>query len=183
MFVAWVAIGGLAGCGQPADGARALSHEQSETELPPREIEIVSRIPNLVTYPCGSQCHDDREPVAEPRELTEFHTERELRHGEGIGWCDSCHTIEDVDYLHLIDGTRFSFDEVDRLCGQCHGPQHREWRRGLHGIQTGGWYGTTYRRLCTACHDPHTPGRITLESLPPPSAAPGYEHEDEGGDS
>lgn len=178
VIFAVAAIGALAACGQPADEARAQPHA-ADTDLPPREIEIVPRIPHLVTYPCSEQCHADREAVPGPRELTEFHTERELRHGEGIGWCDSCHTLEDADSLHLIDGTRFSFDESDRLCGQCHGPQHRDWDRGLHGIQTGGWYGVARRKLCTACHDPHTPGRITLEALPPPNAAP----DQNGGDS
>lgn len=157
----------IAGCGQPADEALARPHVETN-DLPPREIVLVPRIPELVTYPCGAQCHDEREPGPEPRELREFHTERQLRHGEGINWCDSCHTLDDPDHLHLNDGTPLGFDESHRLCGQCHGPQFRNWRDGLHGIRVGAWYGETRQKLCTACHDPHTPARITLESLPPP---------------
>lgn len=134
----------------------------------PREVELVPRTPHLPTFPCGEQCHDAREPDPTPRTLSLFHSGRRLDHGPAIRWCDRCHSMVDADQLALFDGTTVSFDASDRICAQCHGEKHRDWSRGLHGLQTGGWTGTTQRRLCTACHDPHMPDRFELEALPPP---------------
>lgn len=134
----------------------------------PRTVEIAARTPHLATYPCAEQCHDSLEPSPTPRALVLFHTARRLDHGPAVAWCDRCHSMTDSDRLALFDGALVSFDESDRVCAQCHGEKHRDWSRGLHGAQTGGWMGTTQRWLCTACHDPHAPERLELEALPPP---------------
>lgn len=156
---------GLVACGaaEPETDAGAPSPELLE-----HHVELVPRTPFLVTYPCGPQCHDGREPNATPRELVAFHAGRRIDHGPANGWCDRCHALDHLDQLAQLDGTRVSFDESDRICAQCHGEKHRDWSAGLHGLSTGGWTGTVRRRQCTACHDPHTPGRIQLEALPPP---------------
>lgn len=145
-----------------------------------RTIEIVARTPHLATYPCGPTCHDEREPNPTPRALTEFHAGRETQHGPAIAWCGSCHALDEVDSLVLLDRvTRVSFDDSADLCAQCHGPEHADWEEGVHGLSTGGWRGIVRRRTCTACHDPHAPGAIHLEALPAP--ADEREHA-EGGD-
>lgn len=153
-------------------GCSSGSRRKKEVEPPEyeRTIVVASRTPHLVTYPCGEQCHVERTPDATPRELTEFHTTIEIEHGPGAeeGWCGFCHQLDDADMLRLITGETVSFDESDRVCGQCHGEKHRDWSAGIHSLDTGTWNGEATRRTCTACHDPHAPGPITFEALPPP---------------
>jgi hypothetical protein len=46
------------------------------------------------------------------------------------------------------------------LCGQCHGPQARDYAHGAHGGMTGYWdlsRGPRERNNCIDCHDPHAP--------------------------
>ena len=42
------------------------------------------------------------------------------------------------------------------LCGQCHGIVKRNWDRGMHGKQVGGWKNSS-RMECVRCHNPHDP--------------------------
>ena len=154
-------------------GACAEAPARRDTEPPPSaEVALVPRTPHMTDSPCGAQCHDAREPDPRPRELTLFHSGQRLDHGSANRWCDDCHAIDEPDRLVTLAGTRITYDESDAICGQCHGEKHRDWSRGLHGLATGGWTGTAHRRLCTACHEPHAPGRIELEALPPPEPDP-----------
>ena len=153
---------GLVGLPGPGPGSPAESREE-------RVITVVARVPDLVTFPCAERCHGDREPDPTPRTLTEFHTTIELAHGSAAQWCGFCHRVEDPDHLRLINGATVSFDDSDQVCGQCHGEMHRDWAEGIHGLDTGTWNGAASRRTCTACHDPHAPGPLTLVALPPPS--------------
>jgi hypothetical protein len=154
-------------------GACAPDAHRPDAAPPPSAVVVlVPRTPYIATFPCGSQCHDAREPNLTRRELTVFHVGRHIEHGPANQWCSDCHAVDSSDRLRTIDGTLITFDESDQLCGQCHGEKHRDWSRGIHGLQTGGWTGVAERRLCTACHDPHTPGRIHFESLPPPVPDP-----------
>lgn len=159
-----VALGALvAACheevpARPRDGAARVE----------RIVEVLPRIPHLPTFPCAEQCHADRMPDPTPRALTLFHAGRTVDHGPAIRWCDRCHAVDDLDHLTLMDGRLVSFDESDRICAQCHGERHRDWEAGIHGTLTGGWRGAVQRRTCTACHDPHAPGPIRFEALPPP---------------
>ena len=117
--------------------------ELETTPPPPTAIvEHVTRIPHLATYPCGETCHDDLHPNPTPRELTVFHAGRVLDHGSALRWCAACHASHDIDRLRLLNGELLSFDESHQICAQCHGPKHRDWTQGLHGLQTGGWTGT-----------------------------------------
>lgn len=134
-----------------------------------RTIVLVPRTPFLAAYPCGEQCHDARTPDRTPRELREFHAGRRVEHGPALGWCERCHSLEAPDSLVSLSGEPIAFDASDRLCAQCHGPEHADWGEGMHGSTTGGWRGTVRRRLCTACHDPHAPGPLHFEALPPPT--------------
>ncbi len=134
-------------------------------------VAVDPRQPLLPTYPC-SRCHADRTPDPSERRLTEFHTQKVLQHGTQKGWCYRCHTKEDIDKLHLLDGTLVSFDEAYELCGGCHGDKLRDWRAGIHGLTTGDWNGARVRRSCPACHDPHNPHfpLMTPERAPTPPA-------------
>lgn len=176
VFVACFALSaGLAACHEEVPSGASSGASPVE-----RTVEILPRIPHLPTYPCAEQCHADRMPNPTPRELTLFHAGRTVEHGPAIRWCDRCHAVDDTDHLTLMDGHLITFDESDQICGQCHGEKHRDWEVGVHGTLTGGWRGTVYRRTCTACHDPHTPGDIHFEALPPPHVEerlPGAHHD------
>jgi hypothetical protein len=129
------------------------------TRPPPPATGVVSvdpRTPLLPTYPC-SRCHAERPPDPNERRLTEFHTQKTLQHGTQRGWCYRCHDKDDIDTLHLADGTKVSFDEAYELCGSCHGDKLRDYKAGIHGLTTGAWNGPRLRRSCTHCHDPHRP--------------------------
>ncbi|MCC7539022.1 MAG: hypothetical protein IT379_22545 [Deltaproteobacteria bacterium] len=159
-------VGSLAACRHEHD----TSGSDAAAPRVNRSVEIVARTPHLPNYPCAEQCHSKRPPNPRQRVLTELHARIRLDHAPVIRWCDFCHAIDDPNHLRLIDGRRISFDESHRLCGQCHGEKAGDWRRNMHGLETGRWDGAALRRTCTACHDPHAPGQITLEALPPPRA-------------
>lgn len=166
--VALAAICVLAACEPERAPTVDRSREPSEPTSE-RTIELVPRTPHLATFPCGEQCHDARTPDPRPRALAAFHAGRTVDHGPALGWCERCHALEEPDELVMLDGARrVSFDASDRICAQCHGEKHRDWSEGVHGLNTGGWRGTVRRRLCTACHDPHDPGDLHFEALPPP---------------
>lgn len=152
---------------EPPHRKKAPSHEG----VPVKAQAIVTvppRTPQLATFPCVEQCHKDREPNAEKRELTAFHSLKQFEHGDTTFWCNFCHDLDNLDQLKLLDGRMATFDESARLCGQCHGDKRRDWEAGIHGLQTGSWQSAHVRRACTACHDPHAPKRPTFEALPPP---------------
>ncbi len=148
--------------------------QRLHTSAPPPSasgaVTVIDRRPFLPTYPC-SRCHATRDPDSRERTLTEFHTQKVLRHGTQGGWCYRCHTADDLDQLHLPDGTRVGFDRAYELCGACHGDKLRDWRAGIHGLTTGFWLGDRERRSCPACHDPHEP-RFQLMTPEHPPALP-----------
>ncbi len=45
----------------------------------------------------------------------------------------------DYDSLQLADGHRVEFTDVMTLCGQCHGPQMKDFNHGVHGGLNGYW--------------------------------------------
>ncbi|MDP2360774.1 MAG: hypothetical protein Q8O14_08480 [bacterium] len=86
-----------------------------------------------------------------------------LTHGGGNVWCLDCHSASERDMLVLHDGSLLSFNESQRLCGQCHGPTLIDWDAGAHGRTNGYWNleldstGISRRLLCVECHNPHAP--------------------------
>ena len=119
-------------------------------------ITIEERQQFLPMFPC-SRCHATRTPNPEERVLKELHTQKVLEHGTQKGWCYRCHSIDDIDKLHLGDGTKVEFNKAYELCGSCHGDKLRDWEQGIHGLTTGFWLGDRLRRSCPNCHDPHSP--------------------------
>jgi hypothetical protein len=188
-----VAVAALALCACSFLACGMEEPQRLHTTKPPPaavgSIAIDPRKPLLPTYPC-SRCHADRAPDTAERRLTEFHTQKVLKHGTQKGWCYRCHTKENIDQLHLPDGTLVDFDEAYELCGSCHGDKLRDWKAGLHGLTTGDWNGPRLRRSCTACHDPHVPlfPLMTPEHPPAlprtvPAEAPGeHNHEESHGE-
>lgn len=127
-----------------------------------------------ITVSC-STCHATR--VADPTtrasaDLTDFHQGLTLAHGDRT--CLSCHDAGDHERLRLADGALLPFERVIDLCGQCHGPQRRDFEHGAHGGMNGHWdlsRGDRVRKACTACHDPHAPAYPRARPVFPPRDA------------
>lgn len=113
-----------------------------------------------VTVSC-STCHRARPPVVETgrtRHPEDFHQGLTYAHGKLS--CLACHHRDDYDRLTLADGTSLAFRDAIQLCGQCHGPQYRDYQHGSHGGMTGYWdlsRGPRERNHCVDCHDAHAP--------------------------
>jgi len=118
-------------------------------------------------FPC-MDCHGTFPPNRERRPLEGMHSDIVLRHDEQHRWCLDCHDADDRNQLRLASGALVPFTESYRLCGQCHGPQYRDWRSGIHGKRTGYWNGSKRYLLCVHCHSPHSPRFAALQPLPPP---------------
>lgn len=118
-------------------------------------------------FPC-SDCHLDRIPNAQRREMVEMHDDIIFDHDSENRWCLSCHDVDTRDSLRLASGKLLGFNESYKLCGQCHGPKLRDWKLGIHGKRTGEWNGKKQYFLCVHCHDPHSPKFKALTPMPPP---------------
>lgn len=118
-------------------------------------------------FPC-SECHDAGSANPTRRELEDAHDDIKLTHDEENRWCLDCHDRDDRDHLRLASGTLVPFSESYRLCGQCHGPQFNDWKKGIHGKRTGFWNGPKRYLLCVHCHNPHHPKYMDLTPFPPP---------------
>jgi hypothetical protein len=118
-------------------------------------------------FPC-SDCHDPEDEVDLTPHEVDMHDDIVFEHDAENRWCLDCHDARDRDVLHLADGRPVAFTESYLLCGQCHGPQLRNWRAGDHGRRTGYWSGQKEYLLCAHCHNPHSPTIKPIEPLPPP---------------
>jgi len=148
-----------------------ISTELSKPDTPEIESEqLIAIAPPPFSediFPC-SECHfEDDEVDRTPREV-DFHDTVVFEHDEENRWCLDCHDAQNRDMLHLADGRLISFEESQRLCGQCHSSQLKNWRAGDHGRRTGSWSGTKQYLLCAHCHNPHSPAFKPIEPLPPP---------------
>lgn len=128
---------------------------------PPRvETAVKDAHGTIVTVACAT-CHATRPPNHENRsvkELDEFHSRMAFSHGTIS--CLSCHNPNDYDSLKLADGRRVEFTDVMTLCGQCHGPQMKDYEHGAHGGMNGYWdltRGPQVKNNCVDCHNPHSP--------------------------
>ena len=95
--------------------------------------------------------HHDR-PLVEHRDLV-------LEHGNNR-FCLNCHHATNRNAFVDYDGSEIAEQDVVLLCGKCHGPIYRDWKRGIHGRQTGSWQvpvADRERLRCIQCHDPHRP--------------------------
>ena len=115
---------------------------------------------NAVTAAC-STCHTTRPANHKNKtvnDLDEFHGGMAFSHGTVT--CLSCHNANDYDSLKLADGSRVEFSDVMTLCGQCHGPQLKDYQHGAHGGMNGYWdttRGPQVKNNCVDCHNPHSP--------------------------
>lgn len=115
-------------------------------------------------------CHaPDGDVIGETGAPEVFHTKVELVHGELT--CAHCHDPVDRSLLRLADGEKVPLLDAMELCGQCHGPQARDFRHGAHGGMNGYWdrrRGPRERTNCVTCHAPHAPAYARVMPVHPP---------------
>jgi len=140
---------------------------------PPRlDTGLVGPDGEPITVSCQT-CHATKAPNTTLRNgeaLADFHQGLHFDHGRQA--CASCHNANNYDELHLANGDSLPFAEVKTLCGQCHGPQARDYDHGAHGGMSGHWdltRGPRLRNTCTQCHDPHAPKFQPMIPAAPPA--------------
>ncbi len=135
------------------------------------ETGNVDALGNPIRVACVT-CHSLRAPAElpeSPTQLKDFH--RGLQFAHGSNTCSSCHVIGAQDSLRLADGRKIPMREAMTLCGQCHGPQLRDYKAGAHGGMSGFWdtgSGPRLRNHCVDCHDPHVPKFVPSTPVLPP---------------
>jgi hypothetical protein len=156
-------------CGAPShdDAPAAVAVERPLASKP----SLTKRSLALEMFPC-SRCHENVDmpfPSGNPGP----HRSMRSEHMEDLWRCDVCHALEYMDELRLVTGERITFDESHRMCGQCHGDNFKDWKRGIHGKTVGSWRdGERHRFTCTDCHDAHAPKPDSMIALPGPYKPP-----------
>ena len=181
-------FGGLSGHGTPNDVPISTSDSSFEapgsghgndwpvyisrpSRAPRVETSVVDSLGRPVTVSCSS-CHATREPNYDNNrssQLEVFHQNLTFKHGQLS--CLSCHNPDNYDQLRRADGRALQYPQVMALCGQCHGPQARDYARGSHGGMTGYWdrsKGPRNRNNCVDCHDAHAPAYPKVRPVFPP---------------
>jgi hypothetical protein len=131
------------------------------------ETDLLGPDGRPVAASCGT-CH----ALIEPRDAgpeRDFHKGIDQRHGQVS--CLACHDAENRDQLRLADGSPVPFGDALALCGQCHGPQTRDYHDGSHGGMNGYWdltRGPRVRNGCLDCHEPHAPQIPQVQPVLPP---------------
>ncbi len=88
--------------------------------------------------------------------------------------CFNCHDETNLELLQTRDGRHLKLVESPALCGSCHGPTYRDWEAGVHGRTSGYWNRREHplqpgeRKVCTSCHNPHSPPFPSREPAPGP---------------
>lgn len=157
--------GGMAIRGESVKGAPTHSPASDEIQTPAPPLS-----PDY--FPCSS-CHEKGVTNAQPRQLSDEHTDIVFEHDAKNRWCLDCHASLDRDKLHMASGELIDFSQSHRLCGQCHGPTYRDWKAGVHGKRTGMWDGQKNYFLCVHCHNPHSPSIKPIKPFPAPDKPAG----------
>ena len=160
--------------GDPYDGTIPMG-DMPELKNDPtrgdyRNAVVKPREPQLTYFNLGPKgcvtCHDGK-TVAYPKDkkprLLTMHQDivensLQLQHGRGALWCLDCHSPTNRNKLVNRQGDEISFNQPQKLCGDCHGELIIDWRMGIHGKRTGSWVTDGKKRwwVCTECHNAHT---------------------------
>ena len=125
-------------------------------------------------------CHDKKTPVKltldadEKIILPKEHSDLQMAHGRNNrnNNCFNCHNETNLETLQTRDGRELKITESPQLCGSCHGPTYRDWEAGVHGRTSGYWdraLGPIDRKVCTSCHNPHSPKFQPWKPAPGPN--------------
>ncbi|MEI6391633.1 MAG: hypothetical protein WCT12_11070 [Verrucomicrobiota bacterium] len=127
-------------------------------------------------------CHEKKKPLklkldAEGNVIVDkAHDDIVMGHGrhKRNNNCFNCHDETNLELLQTRDGRQLKIVESPALCGSCHGPTYRDWEAGVHGRTSGYWKrapGETDkmdRKVCTSCHNPHSPPFPSRQPAPGP---------------
>ena len=148
-----------------------LPVKRAEAPQPMVLTDKVDHQGRQVSVSCAT-CHTTRAADYQAGKVetpSEFHPGLVYEHGELS--CLSCHNADDYDTLRMADGQPVAYQSALALCGQCHGPQTRDYRNGSHGGMVGYWdksRGERDRNVCTDCHDVHAPAYPAVMPVFPP---------------
>ena len=153
------------GCQERARADRELP-QQPARPAPP--MTTTQRALRMRLYPC-LDCHDKIAASDKPAlPLPGEHRDLQLAHFAGVERCHTCHDAANMNQLRLLNGEPATFDEPQRVCGQCHGEKLRDFEIGAHGKIMGSFRDGKYRYGCTDCHNPHAPRREKMQARPAP---------------
>jgi len=147
---------------------------------------VKPREPHLMYFNMGPDgcktCHDGKTvPVPKDKKprLLAMHQDivensMDLQHGRQKLWCLDCHSATNRNKLNDRRGNEISFNQPQRLCGDCHGELIIDWRAGIHGKRIGDWAVGGKKRwwVCTECHNPHTVQTRRFNPLTPEPPPP-----------
>lgn len=108
-------------------------------------------------YKCSS-CHNNKKVnIWNAADIS--HADIKIVHGDKDNplACNTCHSLEERDFLVTSKGTKIDLDHVYDMCGQCHFRQKKDWIGGAHGKRVIYWAGERVVKNCTSCHAPHSP--------------------------
>jgi len=160
-------------CSEPPKGVSPVHPKTSQinplanVETVPVQVKdgkvehVTARISKLENWEC-SNCHDTEKKEWSLEALKDDGSHDDIlekyRHaGPETMDCMTCHTLNDRNKLHLLNGQKISFDKSFQLCSQCHTNKFKDWKNGAHGKRLGFWDGKKVYKNCTDCHDPHFP--------------------------
>jgi len=123
--------------------------------------KVTGRIAKLENFEC-IDCHDSPKKSWSMAVLIEEGEHEEIvekfQHADAeIMDCMTCHSLNDRNNLHLLNGKKVSFDKSFKLCAQCHTNKFKDWRNGAHGKRLASWKGDKVYQNCADCHNPHFP--------------------------
>ena len=151
-------------------GATEIHLPLKLTSVPSGDVDALGQEIRVSCESCHSQLPEARIIATAMTDLKEFHRGLEFNHGKLE--CAACHAPTAERRLRLATGKTIPMTEAMQLCGQCHGPQQRDYDAGAHGGMNGSWdlsRGSRVRNHCVDCHDPHRPAYPKVMPAPPPS--------------
>lgn len=176
--------GGVLWYGDPYDSTIAMGEmpdvkDKTRGDYSFEDAVVKPREPKLANFECKN-CHDGKNvPVPKdkkPRQIG-MHQDivensMQMMHGRGAIWCLDCHSAANRNKLVSFKGDEISFNQPQKLCGQCHGDTYADWRMGIHGKRIGTWTKGGKKRwwTCTECHNPHTVQANRFNALKPEPA-------------
>lgn len=168
--------GGAAHARTPVEQASPQADWRKAVQVPPAlgalEVQAPHSPQGVARIACAT-CHgiagDKAALPTSTAQMGVMHRGLTVKHGDLA--CAACHDKNEVQLLHLADGTTVPMEDAIQLCGQCHGTQLRDYRHGAHGGMRGYWdeeRGERQRNHCVDCHAPHAPAIGQFTPLPPP---------------
>ena len=145
--------------------------ELVDVKVPDGLVEkVTGRISNLENFECAD-CHDEPKKSWSLEALKEDGSHDDIlemyKHADSETMdCMTCHSLNDRNSLHLLNGKKVSFDKSFQLCAQCHTNKFKDWKNGAHGKRLGFWKNDKVYRNCADCHNPHNPASAYPKKKP-----------------